>query len=95
MIYIIYYIILLYKLLIDKSDIVILTDRGTAILPALDEEILEAFCKPCPKHLEGNLNTHGFFSNKILKSLYWEATSATTYQKHQSVLLKIHSEVKG
>ena len=70
-----------------------MSDRGTAILPALNKHFKKAFLKPCPKHIEGNLKKLGFSADLI--NLYWKATTAKTELECDLIHNEIATKPKG
>ena len=78
----------------NKAENTVISDRGSAILPALATHFTLSFNKPCPVHIERNLNSNGFKSDE-LHSLYWEATTAKSEIECDKVKEKIRNTNKG
>ena len=78
----------------NKPDITLLTDRGTAILPALENFYDRAFKKPCPVHIKRNLIQKGF-TGKTLSNLYWKATNACSEYEFKSIMTEMTSSSNG
>ena len=75
------------------EDIILLSDRGTAVLSALNQNYDKPFKKPCPKHLEGNLKAKSFRPELI--SLYWKASNAKTKIQFDLVIEMILATPNG
>jgi hypothetical protein len=58
---------------LDRSDMTIISDRGTAIVKAINDNFTNAIQHHCAKHLERNLKAHGF--TKFL-GLFWKCRNA-------------------
>ena len=71
-----------------------MSDRGSAILPALNKHFKKCFLKPCPKHIERNIKSKGF-NSEVLISLYWQAANAKTELECDNVLAEIATKPKG
>ena len=78
----------------NNSDITILSDRGPAILNALNRHCNKAFLKPCPLHIKRNLIHHGYSTKKLL-SLYWEATNAPTFSQYENIMREMRTAGNG
>jgi hypothetical protein len=61
---------------LNKADMTIITDRGTAIAPAVAEAMPLAYHHFCPKHLERNIRV--ITNDEPIIGLYWKARGAVT-----------------
>jgi hypothetical protein len=68
---------------LNADDMTILTDRGTALIPAVTEILPKTYHLFCPKHLERNLQAKKV--SEVVRAKYWQARSAVTetqYREH-------------
>lgn len=80
---------------INRADVTILTDRGTALLPAINECFDKPLKRPCPKHIAGNLVTLGYSKSSPLMNLYWKATNAKTLLQFTRIMCQMLDLPKG
>lgn len=78
----------------NKMDVTIISDRGTALLPSLNIYYPLAFLKPCALHIMRNLKQNGFQSETLI-NLYWEAVNAPTLCDFESEMQKIRKANSG
>jgi hypothetical protein len=80
---------------IDKKDVTIISDRGTAITAAIKEDFKKAHIRYCPKHIERNLIKDGYRKTSCYISLYWKATNAKTETDFLQVMNDILIKPRG
>ena len=71
---------------LDKESIIIVSDRGKAIIKAVLDKMTKAYHHFCPLHIEGNLKAAGFGD---ALSLFWLARNATTEAEHNKYMTVI------
>jgi len=72
---------------------IVMSDRGAAIIASILKYLFLAFHKHCPKHIEGNLRKLKF-SEDLIK-LYWKAEKAKTKTDHNIILQLIDTKPNG
>ena len=60
---------------IDSETLIIVSDRGKAIIKAVGDKLTKTYHHYCPLHIERNLKQNGFTP---LLGLFWAARNATT-----------------
>ena len=81
---------------IDTKDTTVISDRGSAVLTALNTNFKESFLRPCPKHIEDNLISDLHISKSdVLITYYWEAAKAKTLGDYHTIVEKIVSKHRG
>ena len=68
---------------LDKETMIIVSDRGKAIIKAVLDNITKAYHHFCPLHIEGNLKAAGFGG---ALALFWLARNATTKAEHDKYM---------